>query len=451
MTHVRTLAALLAAALGGPAFAADAAPSRRADVLPFPAVERTLSNGLRVIVVPTGFPDLVSVQIPMQTGSRNEVEPGKTGFAHFFEHMMFRGTPAWPPERYERELQRMGASSNAYTDDDRTVYHTTLAAEDLDLLLELEADRFLHLEYSEEDFRTEALAVLGEYWKDSAEPLNRLHEVLRDTAFDVHSYKHTTMGFLRDIERMPEMYEYSLAFFDRFYRPENTTLLIAGDVQPEQARALAEKHWGGWRRGSYRLEVPREPEQTAPREARIEWETHTLPYVAVAQRAPAYDDGCIECAALDQISALCFSQGSDLYRRLVIEEQWADELWANQVDHLDPYLFTVVARVKQPERTGDVQRAIEEELERLAAEPPAEERLQQVQSHLFYRFVLGLNRSDAVAAQLAPFLALRRTPETVNRLFETYGSATPRDLAAAAGRWFRREGRTIVTLEEKAR
>ncbi len=421
------------------------------NAFPFDYEIHDFANGLRLVAVPLPWHGTASVYIVVHAGSRNETEPGRSGFAHFFEHMMFRGTPEWPPERYERELQRMGASSNAYTDDDRTVYHTTLAVEDLGLLLAIEADRFLHLAYSEEDFRTEALAVLGEYWKDSAEPLNRLYEVLRDTAFGVHPYKHTTMGFLRDIERMPEMYGYSLAFFDRFYRPENTTLLIAGDIEPERARSLVDEHWGGWRRGTHRLEVPQEPPQPAPREARIEWETHTLPYAAVAQRAPAYDDGSAECAVLDLISALNFSPGSDLYRRLVIEEQWADELWANQVDHLDPYLFTVVARVKQPERTGDVRRAIEEELDRLAAEPPEEERLEQVQSHLFYRFVLGLNRSDAVAAQLAPFLALRRTPETVNRLFRTYAGVSPRDVSAAARRWFRPEGRTIVTLEEKAR
>jgi zinc protease len=408
-------------------------------------------NGLRLVAVPLPWRGTASVYIVVHVGSRNEVDPGRSGFAHFFEHMMFRGTRQWPPERYEAALQRMGAASNAYTDDDRTVYHTTLAAVDLEPLLAMEADRFLHLEYSEEDFRTEALAVLGEYWKDSAEPLNRLHEVLRGAAFDVHPYKHTTMGFLADIERMPEMYDYSLSFFDRFYRPENTTMLIAGDIAPAEVRLLVEKYWGSWQRGQHRLEVPQEPPQQSSREARIEWETHTLPYVAVAHRAPAYDDSSTECAALDLISALCFSPGSDLYRRLVIEEQWAEELWANQVDHLDPYLFVVVARVKRPDRTGAVLRAIEDELARLAKDPPGQERLEQVQSHLFYRFVLGLNRSDAVAAQLAPFLALRRTPETVNRLFETYRRVTPADLAAAAGEWFRPETRTVVTLEEKAR
>jgi zinc protease len=132
-------------AAAAPAAAAPAASSKRpaaADVLPFPAVEKTLPNGLKIIVVPTGFPDLVSVQISMQTGSRNEIEPGKSGFAHFFEHMMFRGTKTYPPDRYQGVLTRIGARSNAYTSSDLTNYHTTFTKEDLDELLAMEADRF---------------------------------------------------------------------------------------------------------------------------------------------------------------------------------------------------------------------------------------------------------------------------------------------------------------------
>ncbi|HEY7411302.1 MAG TPA: insulinase family protein, partial [Vicinamibacteria bacterium] len=140
-------------------------------LLPFAATEKTLANGLRVIVVPTGLPNIVSIQIPVQTGSRNEVEPGKSGFAHFFEHMMFRGTPSYPPDAYQAVLTRAGARSNAYTSDDHTNYHTTFAKEDLEEVLRMEADRFQNLAYDEAAFRTEARAVLGEYNKNSAEPL----------------------------------------------------------------------------------------------------------------------------------------------------------------------------------------------------------------------------------------------------------------------------------------
>ena len=154
-------------------------------VLPFRALETTLPNGLRVIALNTGFPNLVSLQIPVQTGSRNEVEPGKTGFAHFFEHMMFRGTQRFAADAYNAIITRAGARQNAYTTDDYTNYHITFAKEDLEQVLELEADRFMNLEYSEPDFRTEARAILGEYNKSAAEPLNKLIEVQRD-----HAYRH---------------------------------------------------------------------------------------------------------------------------------------------------------------------------------------------------------------------------------------------------------------------
>src|SRR5204863_9593598 len=127
----------------------------------------------------------------------------KSGFAHFFEHMMFRGTKAYPPDKYNAIINAAGARQNAFTTDDFTNFHTTFAKEDLARVLEIEADRFQHLEYSEADFKTESRAVLGEYNKNSANPIQKLYEVMRDNAFTTHTYKHTTMGFLKDIEDMP--------------------------------------------------------------------------------------------------------------------------------------------------------------------------------------------------------------------------------------------------------
>ena len=145
-----------------------AAPSPSAkSALPFRIHQQTLANGLKVAVIPTGMPNLVSLQIPVSTGSRNEVEPGKSGFAHFFEHMMFRGTPTVNKDQWNGQLQRSGASQNAFTSDDLTNYHTLIAKEDLETWLRLEADRFQHLSYSEGDFKTESRAVLGEYNKDA--------------------------------------------------------------------------------------------------------------------------------------------------------------------------------------------------------------------------------------------------------------------------------------------
>jgi len=290
--------------------AAEPAASGR-DLLPFKASSKTLPNGLEVIVVPTGFPNVVSLQIPVQTGSRNEVEAGKTGFAHFFEHMMFRGTKAYPPEKYQEVMTRAGARTNAYTTDDYTNYHATFAKEDLETILKVEADRFQNLEYSEEGFKTEARAVLGEYNKNSANPIRKLQEVMRDHAFQAHPYKHTTMGFLKDIENMPNELEYSRRFFDRWYRPEHTAVIVAGDVRPEEVFPLVEKYWGAWKRGSFKAEIPAEPAPKAPVVAHVPWPTATLPWVTVGFHGPAFSDTAKEMASMDLLTALVFGPTSD--------------------------------------------------------------------------------------------------------------------------------------------
>ena len=269
MPRFRTLAAILLALMATRATAqktkaADsskkpAAPAASRDLLPFKAVEKTLPNGLKVIVVPTGFPNIVSVQIPVKTGSRNEVEPGKSGFAHFFEHMMFRGTQAYPPEKYQDIVTRSGARQNAYTTDDYTNYFTTFPKEDLETILKIEADRFQNLSYSESAFKTEARAVLGEYNKNSANPIQKLFEVQRENAFHVHTYKHTTMGFIKDIEDMPNQFVYSKSFFDRWYRPEYATVIVAGDVDPAKVIPMVEKYWGSWKSGKNTVVIPKEP------------------------------------------------------------------------------------------------------------------------------------------------------------------------------------------------
>ena len=153
---------LLAAGCTGPADSPEAdGPAAAAKIFDMPYLMRDLDNGLRVIVVPTDYPDIVTIQIPVQTGSRNEIEPGKTGFAHFFEHMMFRGTEQYPAEAYAEILKKAGADQNAYTTDDYTNYYVTFTKDDLEKVIEVEADRFQRLKYTEEQFRTEALAVKG--------------------------------------------------------------------------------------------------------------------------------------------------------------------------------------------------------------------------------------------------------------------------------------------------
>ncbi|HYJ45950.1 MAG TPA: pitrilysin family protein, partial [Pyrinomonadaceae bacterium] len=199
-------------------------------IFPYQYTIDELPNGLHLITVPTDFPNLVALYIVVRTGSRNEIEPGKSGYAHLFEHLMFRGSEHYTGQERDEILKRAGADSNAYTTDDRTVYHEVFSKEDLDKIMELEADRFQRLKYEPDAYKTETKAVLGEFNKNSADPSEKIFEVLRAAAYKKHTYEHTTMGFIKDIEDMPNQYDYSLQFYNRYYRPENATIIVVGDV-----------------------------------------------------------------------------------------------------------------------------------------------------------------------------------------------------------------------------
>ena len=428
-----------------------AAPAQQKDTRLFPyeyAID-DLDNGLRLVTVPTDFPNMVSLYIVVQAGSRNEVEPGKSGYAHLFEHIMFRGSEHYTPEQRDLILKKAGAESNASTNFDRTTYYENFSKEDLEPVMKLEADRFQRLKYSEAAYKTESLAVLGEYNKNSSDPTEKLDEALYATAFTKHTYAHTTMGFLKDIQDMPNQYNYSLQFYDRFYRPEYTTILLVGDVSREQALGLTKKYFGEWKRGTYVSNIPAEPPQTASRKASVDWNSPTLPWLAVAFRGPAYSDEKIDKAALDLLSPIAFGPNSELYQRLVLKEQKVDELQPDFANHPDPELFTVYARIKDPKDIDYVREQILMTFERFTKEPVDQAKLDATRSRIRYSLALRMNSSSAIANVLAPYIGLRRTPETINKVFALYQRITAEDIKKIASQYFLPNNQTIVTLTTK--
>jgi zinc protease len=417
-------------------------------VFDLPWQARELPNGLKVIVVKTDFPDIVSLQIPVQTGSRNEVEQGKTGFAHFFEHMMFRGTENVSSEEYTAALKRAGADTNAYTTDDYTNYHIDFTKADLDTILALEADRFMNLSYGEDVFRTEALAVKGEYIKNSANPVSRLFEQVRAAHYREHTYRHTTMGFFEDILEMPEQYEYSKVFFDRWYRPEKAAVVLVGDLEFEPTFALVEKHFGAWRRGDFQAEIPEEPPGAGPTSVYIPVETPTQPWVAVTFRGPAFDPGDPDTAAVRILAQHYFSDNSDLYRKLVLERQVVDQLFAYMPMNRDPGLFWVIARITDPAAAASVRDEILATFARARGETLSAATLQRIKDRMRFAYLAALDNSPDIGAALARMVQYERSVDTINELYASYAAIAPEDLTAAANRHFTDSGRTIGILAE---
>jgi zinc protease len=417
-------------------------------LIPPGATSKIFPNGMRAVVIPTDTKDVVALQIVMSVGSRNEVEKGKSGFAHFFEHLMFRGTDRYPNAVADAMLKEAGVDSNAWTWDDQTVYHKVFLKEDLAKILDYEADRFQNLKYAEPEFRTEALAVLGEYNKNSANPTEKMFELLQETAFDVHTYEHTTMGFLADIEKYPEGYDYSWQFFDRFYRPEYATLLLVGDVEPEAAFALVEQEFGSWEKGAYVSEIGKEPEQTAARQAHITWDSPTLPWVMVGYKSPPYSD--LKGSAVLQVwESLAFSKTSELYRSLVLEQQLVDEFqpffWLKK----DPFLVGLAVRVTDPAKAEQVRREILKAFEGLADKPVSAQKLEEVKSRMRYSYLQGLNSPASIGASVAFSLSLDPDLEAIDRYYNAIADVSAEDLTATAKSVFRPAGRTVITLSQK--
>jgi zinc protease len=442
-------------ALAGPPETTEPAPTDAATpadaprIFPYAWQQKTLANGLRVIVIPTPSEGLVSYRTVVRTGARDEIEKGATGFAHFFEHMMFRGTEKYPADKYQEIVMRMGADSNAYTSTDMTVYQFDVAKDDLATVAEIEADRFMNLSYSEEVFKTEAGAVYGEYRKNRSSPFFVQYEAVRGAAFTKHTYAHTTIGFEADIKAMPQKYEYSRSFFERYYRPDNCVVVVTGDVEPEATFALIERHYGAWKPGYKAPKVKPEPPQKRERRIDVEYEGKTLPRVWVAYKGGAFDPNDRVWVASLVLAELAFGETSTIYKELRLDQQKVEDLQAGPATERDPELFSVIATVKSEADIEPVLARIEQTVAQYRETPPDAGQVDAVKSNMRYRYLLGLDTANRVADEVAAFVGVAGDLEQVEVLYRNLAAVTPEDVRAAAQRWLVTTGRTTVVLREK--
>jgi len=416
-------------------------------IFPYDYKIEELENGLKVISIPLPNPNIISYYTIVRSGSRNEIEPGKSGFAHFFEHIMFKGTKKVPREAYDAFLTKLGAGTNGYTTDDYTCYFVVFAGrENLETVVETEADRFINLYYDEEMIKTEAPVIEGEYYSSVSSPERRLSELLRDTAFEKHSYKHTTLGYLKDILDMPNQFEYSQLYKKRFYAPDNSILLVVGDFDHNQLMEYVKKYYSSWEKSNYTLQTPEESAQTQAKRAHYDFPTKTLARITIGFHGPSYSDEKIDKPALNLLAEIAFSPSSPLYQRLVIEEQKCLSLSANFSDHRDPYLLIFSSIIKKDEDLPYVENEIFKELERLKNEPVSEEILSDVKSNLKYSLANELGTTDGVAGALAFYISLATDPETLNKLFDLYEKVTAADIQEMEKKYFQKTNSTVVTF-----
>ncbi len=459
-----TLTAALICAAAPVARAEDPSTANSSSSLgPFagPPEVSALPNGLKIITVPWHSPGILAYFTLVRVGARDEVEQGHSGFAHLFEHMMFRGTERFPQKVYEDRIQSLGADNNAYTTQDFTLYTVTGPSSALSEIVELEADRFQRLAYDETQFRTETGAVLGEYSKSAANPFIKMWEALSELAFRSHTYGHTTIGYLADIQAMPDKFDYSKAFFQRFYTPDNTTIIAAGDVAHSALVKLVAERYGSWQGTRDKPAIPVEPEPTEGARKHIEWEGTSSPQMLIGYRAGAFEGEGSEAeraarlkdtAALEVVHALLFHPSAPLYQELVVDTQQLLGFgsWAANYSR-DPGLFVVSAELK-PEVSfdaieGRVQRAIDDVAQ--GRTDPA--RIEGVRSHLAYALTMQVETASDAADTFAQFLAVTGSEDGFARYLRALAQVTPADVSRVAQKYLVPTRRFTVTLAPKVK
>ena len=404
----------------------------------------TLPNGLTVVLSEDHSTPIVHVQLWYHVGSKNE-RPGRTGFAHLFEHMMFKGSKNVAPEAYVSIVSGVGGQSNAYTTEDETVFWATLPAQYLPVALWLEADRMATLRIDAENFKTEREVVKEERrMRIDNQPYGRLNEIIYEQAFTTHPYKHPTIGSMADLEAASV--DDVRDFYNIYYVPSNATLVVVGDFDAAQARRLVTDHLGRVPQASAPVprDIPKEPEQT--RERRVTLETPwPLPAVVVAHHITF--DGHDDSYPLHVASkVLSDGQSSRIYQKLVYERQLAVAAFggANLIE--DPNLFFAVAIVQPGHTPEETAAALIAELDRLTSEPISARELQRTKNQFARDYILGRETIQQKAGVLAHAVVSHGDIMTADGEFDIFQRMTAADVQRVARTYFTPENRIVLTL-----
>ena len=429
---------------------AQAPPAKPLEV---PYEQFTLSNGLTVILHRDRSVPVVSVNVWYHVGSANE-RPGRTGFAHLFEHLMFEGSKHVEEGAFDVLLEGAGASSNGSTDLDRTNYFIDLPANALELALFLESDRMGYLLDTMSPARVDGQRdVVKNERRQSYEnrPYGMASLEMDKMLWPAgHPYSWPTIGHMEDLTAAG--HEDVIAFFKTYYVPNNASLVIAGDIDVNRTRALVEKWFG---------EIPRGPavQPVAPPAAiltEVKRQTLTdqvrLPRLYLAWLTPrAYAPGS---AALDVASSiLADGKNSRLYTRLVYETQIAQDVAAFQQSGMLGSSLQIIATARPGHTAAELQKAIDEEVERLRRQPPDGREVQRVLNQIEASFYRGMERVGGFggkANQLNAYYFAGAGPDFFAEDLARYMSLSPSDVQAAILRWLPPDRRVELIVEPEA-
>lgn len=435
------LALAFALALTNPAPASAAAASQ--------VVEGALPNGMRLLVKPDRRAPVVVCMVWYKVGSMDEVS-GTTGVAHVLEHMMFKGTKTIPAGEFSRVISEAGGRDNAFTSRDYTGYFQTLHKSQLPLALKLEADRMASLVLSPEEFAKEIRVVMEERrWRTDDRPRALVYEQLTAAALKAHPYRHPVIGWMDDLEKM--RVDDTRAFYERWYAPNNATLVVVGDVTPEEVFSLARQYFGPLPRKTLPLRrATEEPPQLGPQQLTVRAPAE-LPYVLMAYRAPVLRDPETEWEpyALEMLAnVLDGNEAARLNRTLVRTERIASSASASY-DGVGrgPGMFYLSATPTQGKTALEAEQGLRREIQKLVSEGVTEEELQRVKSQAVASHVYERDSMFFQARQIGALEMAGLSYKVIDLYIEKLKTVTAEQVQSVAKKYLVDDSLTVAYLD----
>ncbi len=442
MSASRSAACLLAALLSTPVLTSGAALAQTT-VTSAPPASFTLSNGMQVVVIPDHRTPVVTEMIWYKVGSADET-PGKSGLAHFLEHLMFKGTSKHPAGEFSQTVLRVGGNENASTSVDYTNYYQRVPKEQLPTMMEFEADRMTGLILKDENVLPERDVVLEEYnMRVANNPDARLNEQIMAALYLNHPYGRPVIGWHQEIEKLDR--EDALAFYRRFYAPNNAILVIAGDVDAAEIRPLVERNFGSIPAQPAipaRRVRPQEPESAAPRtvtlaDPRVEQPNMRRYYLVPSATTAAAG----ESAALDVLAQLMGSgSNSYLYRALVVDKPLAVSANASYSSiALDPTQFAISAAPKAGVSFAEIEQAVDGVIANVAQNPIRAEDLERVKTQLIAEAIYAQDNQAVLARWYGGALTTGLSIEDIRSWPDRIRAVTAEQVRAVAQKWLEKK------------
>lgn len=418
-----------------------------AEAIQFPVEKFQLKNGLTVLVHEDHTLPIITYQQWFRVGSRDE-KPGRTGLAHFFEHLMFKGTEKFPGKDFDRMIQANGGVNNAFTTRDYTGYYINLPSSKLELAIDIESDRMRNLLFDPKEVQSEREVVKEERrYRVENSVYGILDEAIFKTVFKVHPYRWPVIGYMADLNAatIDDMKE----FYRVYYAPNNAVVVIAGDVNTSEVKALMEKYYAGIPAQELpKKEFPKEPDQTAQRNVNLTKDLQSPVFALAYKIMKAGEDSAY---AMDLLaSVLASGPSSRLYRRLVYKEQLATEVSAWSYTPSNEGVFEVVTTMKSG---ADMEKAVSSvfaELYKLRKTPVTEEELQMAKNQVIFSYVNGLKTTAGKASALALNEIMFGDYKVLFEDLKKYIQVTPADIQKAAEEYLQPHQRSVIRVRPAA-